>query len=102
MEYCAKTAAAAIDAALQKELSLSAEAAREVGFHMTDWLDDFTNLQEFFEAPEKFSSAQLSKLLMGFLIHVPNHVAAASKLVTGMPISDVFEVGIFDEDEDLL
>ncbi len=29
---------------------------------------------------------------MAFLIHAPNHIAAAAKL-GGFPVSDVFEVG---------
>ena len=37
---------------------------------------------------------------MGFLIHVPSHVAAASKLVTGIPVTDIFKVGATVESED--
>ena len=37
---------------------------------------------------------------MEFLVHVPAHVAAAGKLITGLPVEDVFNVGAISTGED--
>lgn len=47
---------------------------------------------KFCQAPESLSPEELDGLLLRFLIHVPNHIAAAAKLYADMPVSDVFEV----------
>jgi hypothetical protein len=36
--------------------------------------------------------------LLQFLIHVPNHLAAAS-LYAGIPVRDIFEVGATNEED---
>ncbi len=72
--------------------------ADEVAFHMTDWFDDLRALSGFYADPKSLTDAQASKLLVHFLIHVPNHLAAASKLYIGMPVSDIFDVGATSED----
>jgi hypothetical protein len=46
------------------------------------------------------SDAEVDELLRCFLLHVPNHVAAAGKLFTGVPVTDVFGVGAVSEDAD--
>jgi hypothetical protein len=43
------------------------------------------------------SADEINSLLIKFLIHVPNHVAAACKLLTGIPVSDIFKVGATEE-----
>jgi len=68
-------------------------------FHMTDWLEDHGNLNSFYEDPDSKSAKEISDLLMKFLVHVPAHVAAASKLVTELPVSDVFGIGATSEEE---
>ncbi len=77
----------------------SAEISRNVAFHMTDWQSDFSKLNELLSNPESMSSERVNNLLIDFLIHVPNHVAAASKLLLGIPVSDVFGVGATTESE---
>ena len=72
----------------------------DAAFHMTDWLNDLEEWSEFCEKPETLSAEQIQDLLMSFLVHVPNHIAAASKLVTGIPVTDVFNVGATEESED--
>jgi len=62
-------------------------------FHMVDWLDDLENWSQFCKNPETLNSEELGKLVMAFLVHVPAHVAAASKLVIDLPVSDVFGIG---------
>lgn len=75
------------------EMGLSLEQARDVSFHMTDWLDDLQDYVKFCESPDSFDPDEIDKLLLAFLNHVPNHVAAAAKLYADSPVSDVFKVG---------
>jgi hypothetical protein len=55
---------------------------------------------EFCQAPDKLSSQTIEKLLIDFLVHVPNHLAAASKLLTGIPVTDIFSVGSTTETDE--
>ncbi len=71
----------------------------DIVFHMTDWLDDLEQWSAFCQAPDRYEAEAVEKLLTGFLVHVPNHLAAASKLMLNIPVSDIFEVGALDEDE---
>jgi len=57
-----------------------------------DWLEDLDAYVRFC-ADRAGSDAEVSQILTDLLVHVPNHVAAASKLYTGVPVSDVFGVG---------
>lgn len=84
---------AQIERAASAEMELSPEIAQQVAFHMTDWLDDLRRYAKFCEAPEDFEPEEVNKLLLAFLVHVPNHVAAAAKLYAEYPVSDIFEVG---------
>ena len=84
---------AAIEKAIRIEAGVPEAVAREIAFHLTDWLDDLVDYHAFCEAPEKLSTQAIEKLLTDFLVHVPNHVAAASKLLTGIPVTDIFGVG---------
>ena len=43
--------------------------------------------------PRSLSRKGTVDLLYSFLIHVPPHLAAASKLLLGDPVTDVFGVG---------
>lgn len=60
---------------------------------MTDWLDDLRRYVSFCEAPENFEPEEIDELLLAFLVHAPNHVAAAAKLYADYPVSDIFGVG---------
>ena len=73
---------------------------REIAFHMTDWDHNLEQLVRFYEQPESLSNDEVQSLVIEFLAHVPNHVAAAMKLSGIGPITDVFEVGVFEEDEE--
>lgn len=84
---------AKIELAASAEMELSPEIAQQVAFHMTDWLADLRRYVEFCEQPERFELRDIDKLLLAFLAHVPNHVAAASKLYADYHVSDVFGVG---------
>jgi len=76
-----------------KDLDIQPEAIDDAVFHMTDWLSDLKEWHSFCENPESLSVDELQDLLMNFLVHVPAHMAAAGKLVTGLPVEDTFGVG---------
>lgn len=72
---------------------LDKNQAYDVAFHMLDWFEDYKRLRDFFDSPESHSDDRLSSLLMRFLIHAPNHIAAAAKLFADAPVEDIFDVG---------
>jgi hypothetical protein len=84
----------------QRELDLPEKVARDVAFHMTDWLDDLTAFHRFCADPEALTDQQLADLLMAFLVHVPNHLAAAAKLYTGGGVTDIFGVDATKDDDE--
>jgi hypothetical protein len=86
----------AIENAMRSKAGLPAEVARDIAFHMTDWLPDLARYSAFVDAPDSLSPHQVDDLIGAFLVHVPNHLAAAAKL-WGQPIYDVFEIGALDD-----
>jgi hypothetical protein len=82
----------------RREMELTEASADDVAFHMTDWLDDLDAYVRFCADPSRMSDAEVGELLNGFLVHVPNHVAAAGKLYTGVPVTDIFQTGATSED----
>ena len=96
MAYDARAIEKSITEAV-REMELSDNAACDIAFHMTDWLEDCEKLKGFYEDPASYIRDQASDILMGFLLHVPNHVAAALKLISGLPVTDVFAVGAVSE-----
>jgi len=88
--------------ALIAEDELERERAEEIGFHLSDWHAEAAFLVAAHLFPERFTAAELSDGISRFLIHAPNHVAAAAAL-RGFPVEDIFEVGALDgpkEDDD--
>lgn len=81
-----------IGAALSNECRLSEEAANEAAFHLTDWREDLRGLTGLY-AMSEWDAKQASELIVSFLQHVPAHVAAAVFIVTGQPVTDIFELG---------
>jgi len=79
------------------EMELDPKNIDDSIFHMIDWLNNSYEWSQFCENPESINSKELSKLIINFLVHVPAHVAAASKLVTDSPVTDVFGVGAVSE-----
>ncbi|MGH9943746.1 MAG: hypothetical protein ACRD9R_15480 [Pyrinomonadaceae bacterium] len=75
------------------------DVAREIAFHMTDWDHNVDDLVRLYDQPEAFSDNDIRNIVIRFLAHVPNHVAAAKKLAGLGPIEDVFEVGVLEDDE---
>ncbi len=87
-----ETIRARIEHAARTEMNLSADVAGNVAFHMTDWLSDLEAFHRFCQSPDSLTAEEVSDLLMDFLVHVPNHIAAAGKLYTGIPVTDIFQV----------
>ena len=83
----------AIEDALLKEEYEPESLRRDIAFHLTDWLSDLDSWSAFCADPDSLSSEEIVELLTRFLIHVPNHVAAASKLMLEIPVTDIFGVG---------
>ena len=100
MSFDRKQIQGAIEAAVRKEAELPEATVRDVAFHMTDWLDDLCRFYEFCKAPTDFSTRKIEEMLIRFLVHVPNHIAAASKLLTDIPVTDIFGVGATSESDE--
>jgi hypothetical protein len=83
-----------------REMDLSEAAAADVAFHMTDWLNHFEAYRQFCSDPSAQSNAEVNRMLVRFLVDAPNHLAAASKLYTNVPVTDVYGVGATSEDND--
>jgi hypothetical protein len=71
------------------------ERAKDIGFHLSDWHADAAFLVAVHLFPERFTPAEISAGIGNFLVHAPNHVAAAAALY-GYPVDDIFEVGALD------
>ena len=65
----------------------------------TDWKEDLDEISRLYNDAERLSDDEIQDIIIKFLAHVPNHVAAAKKLVGLGPIEDVFKVGVLEEDE---
>jgi len=74
------------------------ETAQDIAFHLTDWNYDAAFIVALLLFPERFSRAQIRAGVERFVIHAPNHVAAAAKLC-GWPIADIFQVGALNPDD---
>ena len=96
MEYDQEAITEKIKIALDELNKFNSDLAHDIAFHMTDWLEDMSELNKFYIYPESYNSKQVTDLLMKFLLHAPNHLAAAHKLFTKEPISDVFGVGALE------
>jgi hypothetical protein len=80
------------------ELELAPEVVEDIAFHMTDWKEDLAELVSLYDSPGQLSNDQIRHVIIKFLAHVPNHIAAAKKLIGLGPIEDVFNVGVLTED----
>ena len=89
---------ARIREAFAKSMDQSSVAS-EIAFHMTDWDHNIDDLLKIYREPETATNDEIVQIVLEFLAHVPNHVAAAKKLAGLGPIEDVFEVGVLVEDE---
>jgi len=66
--------------------------SHDIAFHLSDWASDAAFIVAVQLFPERFTSAEIARGVNRFLIHAPNHVAAAAAL-SCHPVEDIFEVG---------
>ena len=71
---------------------LSKAKAEEAAFHLSDWILDLRELNALF-ASSRWNPVRAQKVIRGFLVHVPNHVVAAHRIILDDPVTDVFEIG---------
>lgn len=81
------------------EYELDSDVVRDIAFHLTDWKENLDEILDLYNRPDDLSDEQVHKILVKFLAHVPNHIAAAKKLFGLGPIEDIFKVGVHVEDE---
>ena len=75
------------------EFDASPEHARQLGFHLTDWLSELERFVDFCSAPQSASDGEVAEQISAFLLHAPAHLAAASMLALGQPVADDFDLG---------
>lgn len=76
-----------------------AERARDIAFHLADWIGEAEFLVALRLAPEAFTPEEIATGVQACLIHIPNHIAAAAALA-GWPMKDIFRVGAVIEAAD--
>jgi hypothetical protein len=81
------------------EMELDPEKIDGAIFHMVDWLADLESWNKFCDNPKSFTAEEAGSMIINFLVHVPVHLAAASKLVTDSPVTDVFGIGATSEEK---
>jgi hypothetical protein len=69
---------------------LSKSQAHDIAFHLTDWENELYDLGTLFYHGGSLTDEQAESLLTSFLIHAPNHIAAAARLA-GFPVRDIFK-----------
>jgi hypothetical protein len=79
--------------------ALGQQEAFDLAFHLSDWRVDAAFLLALHLAPELFTADEIARGVTNFLVHAPNHVAAAAK-IGDHPIADVFGLGVLDGDDD--
>jgi hypothetical protein len=79
---------------------VGADVAREIAFHMADWSENLEELHHAWHNLNSIDDERLGRVIYTFLAHVPNHVAAAKKLIGCGPIEDIFKVGVLAEGEE--
>ncbi len=65
--------------------------AHDVAFHLTDWVEEAAFILALRLFPDRFTPEEIADGIACFLLHVPNHVAAAAVLA-GHPPEDIFGV----------
>ena len=81
----------AISSALSSEFG--PDVAHDIAFHLSDWGADAAFMVAVPLFPERFTADEIREGVQQFLVHAPNHIAAAAQLA-GWPIRDVFGVGL--------
>ena len=64
----------------------------EIAFNFGDWEDDLRALAALQADPSRFSDAECQSIIMDFLVHVPNHLQEAYRLVFDESLELVEEI----------
>ena len=91
-ERCSSPLQRKIAKALSHDGYLSALAAHEAAFHMTDWIADLEELNKLFASP-RWNNARARSVIMQFVIHAPHHLAAACRIIMDYPVQDILQLG---------
>lgn len=75
------------------------KVAQDIAIHLVDWQFDGLIIVAITMFPERFTQEEIRRGVIMFLVHAPDHIAAAAKL-GGWPVKDIFEVGALDGRED--
>lgn len=70
---------------------LNIHQTRDIAFHMTDWINDLSELVEFYESPDKFSDDEIYDRLLKFCIHAPAHIMAAAEIFLDKEVKNIFK-----------
>src|SRR5258708_2276009 len=76
------------------------DIARDIAFHLTDWDHNLEEISRMYNQFPEMSDDEILRIIVKFLAHVPNHLAAAKKLMGLGPIEDIFGAGVLQEDEE--
>ncbi len=66
------------------------EKAGEIAFHLSDWNSDAAFIAALHLFPERFTKEEIEEGVLDFIIHAPNHISEAAKLL-GHPVENIFE-----------
>ena len=85
-----------VQAAVQRAFpKLDEQKSHDLAFHLSDWRADGAFLLALMLIPDQFTPDEAAKGIKNFLVHAPNHIAAAAKL-GGYPVEDIFKIGALD------
>jgi hypothetical protein len=87
-------------AAAFDENELEPHVVADIAFHMTDWKEDLDQLVSLYNRMDTADAEEIRTVVIRFLCHAPNHLAAAKKLIGLGPMEDIFEVGILRDDDE--
>lgn len=93
-----KKAVEPVEKALRLHGEFSDQEVHDIRFHLLDWFSELEGLVDLCSG--RLSPEAGYEAIEAFLIHAPAHVAAAAKLFTGSPVTDVFEIGAVLADDD--
>lgn len=86
-------------AAQALEEDFGKKRAHKIAFHLFDWHADAAFIVALVLWPEKFTKDEISQAIYTLMHEAPDHLAASAKLF-GCPVTDVFEVGALDGDDE--
>ena len=68
----------------------SDEEINNFAFHMTDWIDELSELLKLFSTEERVSFDKSNEILMNFLTHAPAHIIEAAEIYLGDEVKKIF------------